>query len=245
MVIGTKRQMHRHRHDRTPCRQVLPSSAADVLDISVLPVGLSMANRIIAKFVAPLLGLFLLFALLGGMAEAQSLEPTDLPDPTNHYDEAEAQAIDQRIMCPVCPAESIDQAQVPVARQMRQLVRQKLSEGMDRKEILRFFSDRYGPDILALPDKSGFNLIAWVFPIVCVAAALVAGLFVLRSMKSLRPVATRPAPRVEARLDPYLAMIDQELSRMELNPRQGSNLSRASDVVPDDVRPSGEGGSER
>ena len=49
------------------------------------------------------------------------------------YDEAEAQAIDRQIMCPVCPAESIDQAQVPIARQMRQMVRDQLTQGAARR----------------------------------------------------------------------------------------------------------------
>ena len=42
---------------------------------------------------------------------------------TVEYDEKEAYAIDGMIMCPVCPAETIDQAQVPLARQMKQIIR--------------------------------------------------------------------------------------------------------------------------
>ena len=43
--------------------------------------------------------------------------------------EERAQSIDQRLMCPVCPAETIDQSQADVAIQMRELVREKLRPG--------------------------------------------------------------------------------------------------------------------
>ena len=111
-------------------------------------------------------------------------EPTPHPTqpPALLYDEEEAQAIDGMLMCPVCPAESIDQAQVPLARQMRQLVREKLSQGESREEILEYFAGAYGRDILAAPNKSGVGLVAWTAPVIGVLAALTAGIFVLRSM---------------------------------------------------------------
>ncbi len=108
--------------------------------------------------------------------------------PALPYDEAEAQAIDRQIMCPVCPAESIDQAQVPIARQMRQIVRDQLTQGASQAEILEFFAQRYGQDILASPPKSGFNLLAWIFPVVGMAGALIAGWLVIRSMATRRLV---------------------------------------------------------
>lgn len=62
-------------------------------------------------------------AFLPAAVYAQSPEPPPDEAPLE-YDEAEAYAINQLIMCPVCPAETIDQAQVPIARQMRQIVRE-------------------------------------------------------------------------------------------------------------------------
>ena len=78
--------------------------------------------------------------------------------------EKQAQEIDQMIMCPVCPAETIDQAQVEISFQMRAIIREMLAEGSTKEEILDYFVDRYGPDILAAPPKSGANLLAWILP---------------------------------------------------------------------------------
>ncbi len=96
--------------------------------------------------------------------------------------EEEAQNIDRMIMCPVCPAETIDQAQVEISFQMRAVIREMLAEGKTREEILDYFVDRYGPDILAAPPKSGVNLLAWILPIVGVAAGLGGVFLVIRAM---------------------------------------------------------------
>ena len=141
-----------------------------------------MAAKRLLKF-ALLTGLTVLLISLPTLpAHAQTPVPPQTPQQPLGYDEAEAYAIDGMLMCPVCPAETIDQAQVPLARQMRQIVREKLAQGQTRQEILDFFAQRYGQAVIAAPPKSGFNLVAWVFPVVAVLAALTAGVFALRSM---------------------------------------------------------------
>jgi len=143
-------------------------------------------------------------------------------EPPPVYDEKEAQRIDSMLMCPVCPAETIDQAQVPIAKQMRQLVRDKLSEGEGRDQILDYFAGVYGNDILAAPGKSGVNLVAWTVPIAGMLAALAAVFFVLRAM-SARPSGETaggsggPLPAEDA-LAPYLDAIDRELALPESRP---------------------------
>ena len=87
--------------------------------------------------------------------------------------EATAQGIDKNLMCPICPSETIDQSQTEIANQMRRTVREKLTEGESRDDILQFFVDRYGQDVLAVPPKSGFNLLVWLAPpIACCSAAV-------------------------------------------------------------------------
>ena len=158
-----------------------------------------------------------LFAILIVMAVVLGLwvDVSNAQAPAGTYDEEEAQAIDQMLMCPVCPAESIDQAQVPLARQMRQRVREMLSEGASRQEVLDYFADRYGTDVLASPPKSGLNLLAWILPVIGVVAALAAGLLVLRAMTGRNEglAAGEPAKGPQdGDLEPYLAAVDRSLA---------------------------------
>ena len=127
------------------------------------------------------------------------------------YDEAEAQSIDRMLICPVCPAETIDQAQVELSKQMRRIVREMLSQGADRDEILDFFVDRYGTEVLAAPPKSGANLVVWVLPVVGVMAGLGVVFVVLRSMASQRVAETATGPMMGDDLAPYLEAIDREM----------------------------------
>jgi len=157
-----------------------------------------------------LLSLALPLMLPSGLAEAQTADPPAPSVPPLSYDEEVAQGIDRMLMCPVCPAETIDQAQVEISRQMRRLVREMLAQGASREEVLDFFVERYGPKVLAAPPKSGINLLAWIVPVVVVLAGLGAGVLVIRSMAGNAAWPLETEPPVEDDLAPYLEVVDQE-----------------------------------
>ncbi len=133
--------------------------------------------------------------------------------------EERAQSIDKRLICPYCPAETIDQAQVPQAREMRAFVREKLSEGWTDQQILDYFSapERYGPRVLAEPPKTGFTLTIWLLP---PAGFLLAGtllFFVLRSMRNDDPSTAErpmddPTRTGSSDMAGYLERVDAEIA---------------------------------
>ena len=175
------------------------------------------------------LALLLLALLLGVFAARPAAAQTPLP-----FSEAEAQSIDQMLMCPVCPAETIDQAQVEISFQMRAVVRQLLTEGRSRDEVLAFFVERYGPDILAAPPKSGVNLVAWILPAVGVLAGVGGLYFIIRAMTRRPPPGSQRMPATAgaapgasppaanaappADLQPYLPMVDRQLAARQIIP---------------------------
>lgn len=174
--------------------------------------------------------------------------------------EREAQTIDKMLMCPVCPAETIDQAQVEISFQMRAVVRELLAEGRTRQEVLDYFVDRYGADILAAPPKSGTNLVAWILPIVGVAAGLLGVFLVIRAMTraqrsvplpsraSLRQAqdstgsgtanAQEPQAPDNPKLAPYLEIADRIIAsrRASAVPSAGSEGENQSTSHWDDTR---------
>ena len=133
------------------------------------------------------------------------------------YSEKEAQSIDRMLMCPVCPAETIDQSRVEIAGQMRAVVREMLAQGASREEVLDFFVARYGLAVLAAPPKSGANLLVWVLPIAGVLAALAGGFLIIKSMASrnsgrVAAVTIPPADLGDTGLEPFLEAVDRDLS---------------------------------
>lgn len=134
--------------------------------------------------------------------------------------EEEAQAIDEGLMCPVCPGETIDQSQAALAKQMRAMVREKLTAGESREQVLAFFVERYGEGVLAAPHKKGFSLLAWAIPAVGVLMGLGAVVVAVRRMRrrgEAEPLANTPMPSgetAEDELAPYLAKVDEELRQV-------------------------------
>lgn len=182
----------------------------------VPPIKVGMDVRSPGKFLTTLAYIWLLVAavpLSPGLAVAQG--------PDRSFDEAEAQAIDRMLMCPVCPAETIDQAQVELSRQMRWVVRDMLAQGATRDEILRFFVERYGIGILAAPPKSGTNLLAWIPPVVAVLGMLAAGLLVIRAMATRAVPGFATGTHLEDDLEPFPETTHRDLAASDSPGRRG------------------------
>ena len=145
------------------------------------------------------------------LAQVNGLHAQTPEPPEGSYSESQAQGIDRMIMCPVCPAETIDQAQVEISFQMRAVVREMLADGKERDEVLAFFVERYGKDILAAPPKTGANLVAWLAPVGGFGAGLVAVFLIIRSMSRQRPALVTAQPVQDAGLIPYLELVDRHL----------------------------------
>ena len=62
---------------------------------------------------------------------------TESSSPAGQNLEVVAQGIDQNLMCPICPSETIDQSQTEIAEQMRRTVRERLEQGESRDEVLQ------------------------------------------------------------------------------------------------------------
>jgi cytochrome c-type biogenesis protein CcmH len=147
--------------------------------------------------------------------------------------EEQAQSIDKLLICPVCPAETIDQSQVPLAKDMQLFVRERLAQGWTKQQILDYFSapERYGSRVLAEPPKSGASLTVWIVPpaIVLIGALIV--FLVIRSMSSPRTYVPDESVPTDEELAPYLARVDAELAaRTEappgrMNQESGSTAS--------------------
>ena len=105
--------------------------------------------------------------------------------------ERRAQDLNKTIMCPVCPGESIDQSQNPLAGQMRAIVAEKLDQGWSEQDIQEFFVERYGPSVLLEPQRRGFTLMVWIIPPVALIGAGIILYLALRLMRRSPAAATR------------------------------------------------------
>ena len=142
--------------------------------------------------------------------------------------EIRAQEINKTLMCPVCPGESIDQSQHPLASQMRGVVDEKLAEGWNGDQVRNFFVERYGVRVLLEPPRSGGNLLVWIVPPIGIVLGMLVLYMVLRMMVRPQTQGALRASRVDLtrpERETYFPIVEQALLE-EISPSdQGSENS--------------------
>ena len=119
--------------------------------------------------------------------------------------------LEDEVMCPTCEGQTLDQSNAPAALRVKALIRERIRAGDTKSEIRARLVDEFGERILAAPPRRGFNLLAWVLPLVGLGAgAVVLGLAAWRWSRGRESDATpRPSgPSANGR-----APVDRELER--------------------------------
>ena len=119
-------------------------------------------------------------AVFAGAAFA--VEPDEvLADPAL---EARARALDAQLRCVVCQSQSIGDSDAPLAKDMRILVRDRLSAGDTDAETMAYLVDRYGDYVLLRPPVQTNTLALWLFPaMILIGGAATAAFFVRQAHK--------------------------------------------------------------
>ena len=123
--------------------------------------------------------------------------------------------ISSEVMCPVCGT-LLELAESPQAQREKAFVSRLVDEGKSKDQIKDTLVAEYGTEVLALPQGSGFDLSAYLVPIVAfVVAAIALTIGVLRWRRAGDPpdrggpsATAGPSPEDAARLDADLARYD-------------------------------------
>lgn len=105
-----------------------------------------------------------------------ALEPSEmLKDPAL---EARARALSAELRCLVCQNQSIDESEATLAKDLRVLIRERLTAGDSDQAIMDFVVARYGEFVLLKPRFSAETALLWLGPFVIVVIA--AGIMLIR-----------------------------------------------------------------
>ncbi|HLE45231.1 MAG TPA: cytochrome c-type biogenesis protein [Methylomirabilota bacterium] len=119
-------------------------------------------------------------------------------------------AVASQLRCVVCQNLSVADSPSEMARQMRDLIRERLAQGETPEQVIVYFEERYGDWVLLTPRPRGFNLLVWAAPFAAVFVGLLAVLRVTRRWS--RRVADAPGGPTPDALSPE----DRERLRAEL-----------------------------
>lgn len=119
-------------------------------------------------------------------APAFAVQPDEmLADPAL---EARARAISRELRCPVCQGENIDDSNAQISRDLRILVRERLTAGDTNDEVIAYIVDRYGEFVLFDPPAQGANLALWLAgPVLLLAGIGIAGVTLRNRNRTARP----------------------------------------------------------
>lgn len=117
-----------------------------------------------------LAAVLLLLTVLGLAATgARAVSPDEML--ANPALETRARTLSTELRCMVCQNQSIDDSNADLARDLRVLVRERLTAGDTDEQVLNFIVARYGEFVLLKPRLMLSTILLWGFPV----AALVAG----------------------------------------------------------------------
>ena len=104
-----------------------------------------------------------IYIILFIFSDLYAVEPDEMLD--DPILENIARDIGKKIRCLVCQNEDIENSNADIAKDLRVLIRKKISEGKEKKEIISYIHSRYGDFVLYTPPIRSDTIWLWFFPI--------------------------------------------------------------------------------
>jgi cytochrome c-type biogenesis protein CcmH/NrfF len=142
-------------------------------------------------------------ALLLLTPSAGGQEPrTSLPD------------IEDEVMCTICGT-LLELAENAPADRQREFIRDLIAQGLTKEQIKDALVREYGENVLATPGDSGFDLTAWLLPVIAAALGAVGVGIAVHRWRRERPDET-DSPAAEAPHGADAERLDADLARYDL-----------------------------
>jgi cytochrome c-type biogenesis protein CcmH len=151
-------------------------------------------------------------AILVGMALAALVAPAAAG--ANQAPRASLPDVEDEVMCPVCGT-LLQLSESPQADRERVFIRKLIAEGRSKQQIKDALVAEYGDAVLATPKGSGFDLTAYLVPILAFLAAAVALVVGVRRWRR-SGAAAEPAPEAKPPQGEDAERLDSDLARYDL-----------------------------
>lgn len=121
--------------------------------------------------------------------------------------EQRARNLSAQLRCMVCQNQSIDDSNAELARDLRVLVRERITGGDSDQQVIDYIVSRYGEFVLLKPRFSVRTLMLWGAPFILVLAGVAIVVVSMRNLKTGEPV-ERLSEEEEARIRQLLEKKD-------------------------------------
>jgi cytochrome c-type biogenesis protein CcmH len=102
--------------------------------------------------------------------------------------EQRAEALGHQLRCLVCQNESVEESNADLARDLRRIIRQRVTAGDSDRQVIDWMVERYGDFVRLRPPFNAMTIVLWGAP----GIALVIGAFAAVVARRRRPAAPPP-----------------------------------------------------
>src|SRR5215204_2347671 len=120
----------------------------------------------VAAFMVMTFALFTVSSIVSAQAQTPAASTE-----TNAVTADQVNDVAKELWCPLCSGVRLDACELKACDQMKDVIAIKLSEGEGTQTIIDYFVEQYGPQVLGRPPFAGWNLLAWVMPVVVIVGA--------------------------------------------------------------------------
>jgi cytochrome c-type biogenesis protein CcmH len=113
--------------------------------------------------------------------------------------EARARAITAGLRCVVCQNQSVDESHAPLARDLRLLVRERITAGDTDDQVIAYVVARYGEFALLKPRFAVHTLVLWLAPLAILLAAIAYAMVRMRARTSAGAAPSAPLSEEQER----------------------------------------------
>jgi cytochrome c-type biogenesis protein CcmH len=117
--------------------------------------------------------------------------------------EARARALSAELRCMVCQNQSIDDSDADLAKDLRLLVRERITDGDTDEEVLNYIVSRYGEFVLLKPRLSTRTMLLWGAPVLLIIVGGIS-LLVFARRRAGKPTGSPLTAEEQAKLDELL-----------------------------------------
>ena len=122
--------------------------------------------------------------------------------------------LEYMIMAPCCYGAPVGDHDSDAAKQVKAQIAQLLTEGKTSDEVLDMYVAVYGERILAQPRAQGFNVLAYVMPILILVIGGLLVIYVINQMTAPRPQAAQPSRQSYS--DEFFQKIEREMEELNV-----------------------------
>jgi cytochrome c-type biogenesis protein CcmH len=124
--------------------------------------------------------------------------------------EARARDLSRELRCMVCQNQSIDDSEAPLAKDLRVLVRERLTQGDSDKQVLDFLVARYGEFVLLKPPFEWHTLLLWGISPAVLLGGMVGLIMIARRRQTAVPAAITLSAAEQRRIETLVDSIGPE-----------------------------------